>query len=315
MRVLSSLTENLSLKLVSLAVSVMLFLFVSVESATPVDVDFRVEYRTADDIMIVGEAPSVVHATLRGPWATFRRYDPNELKPIIIDLSDGGPGTVRHQVDTADIIAPGGMTVVAVRPSELQLLLDRKTERRVPVQVDLVGRPAFGYELESVTPKPRELRVIGPAREMQSLDFVFTRPVDVEGRQADFTAEVDAKAPPPPLRLKDKKVAVAVRVVEEMVTRSFDDLAVSVDNAPAGTRAEPERVSVVLKGPRSIVDTLDPKTLVPYVDAQPELDGGVPVFQKAADLRGRPDRAQWIGTAPTIQVTVPKNKLPKTKRK
>jgi YbbR domain-containing protein len=220
MRVLSSFTENLSLKLFSLAVSVMLFLFVSVESATPVDVDFRVEYRTADDIMIVGEAPALVHATLRGPWATFRRYEPNELKPVVIGLTDAGPGTVRHQVDTADIIAPGGMTVVAVRPSELQLLLDRKTERRVPVQVDLVGRPAFGYELESVTPKPRELRVIGPAREMQSLDFVFTRPVDVEGRQADFTAEVDAKAPPPPLRLKDKKVAVAVRVVEETTSRS-----------------------------------------------------------------------------------------------
>ena len=315
MRILSLLTENLSLKLFSLAVAVMLFLFVSVESATPVDVDFRIEYRTADDIMILGEAPPLVHATLRGPWATFRRWDPNELKPVVVDLSDAGPGTVRHQIDSADIIAPGGMSVVAVRPAEVQLVLDRQTERRVPVQVDLVGRPAFGYELESVTPKPKELRVIGPAREMQSLDFVFTRPVDVEGRQADFTAEVDAKAPPPPLRLKDRKVAVAVRVVEEIVTRSFDELPVHVDSAPAGTRAAPERVSVVLKGPRSIIDTLDSKTLVPYVDAQPELDGGVPVFEKAVNLRGRPDRAQWIGTAPTIQLTVPKNKLPKTKRR
>lgn len=313
---LPALTQNLSLKLFSLVVSVLLFLFVSIESATPVDVDFRVEYRTADDIMIVGDAPTVLHTTLRGPWATFRSYDIAEIHPVVIDVMDAGPGTIRRSISTSDVDPPGGMSVVAVRPSELELTLDRKVERQVPVQVDIVGRPAVGYELEAVDVSPARVRVSGPTASMQAIDYLYTRSVNVEGRQDDFTAEVDVRTPPVPLRLKDKRVSVTVRIFEELVTRSFDGLPVRLVGAPAGTRAVPETVSVKLKGPRNLVESLDPELLEPYVEAQPELDEGLAQFEKAVGLRGNPERTQWIGTAPRVQIIVPKSKVKKpSKRK
>ena len=39
---------------------------------TPVEVDFRVEYRTADDIMVTNDAPTTLRITLQGPLAAFR---------------------------------------------------------------------------------------------------------------------------------------------------------------------------------------------------------------------------------------------------
>jgi YbbR domain-containing protein len=288
---------------------------VSIESATPVDVDFRIEYRTADDIMVMGEAPALVHTTLRGPWATFRSYDPAELKPVVIDLSDAGPGTIRHQLDTADIEPPGGMTVVAVRPSEVELTLDRKVERRVAVEVDLVGSPADGFELEGVTAQPAGARVIGPARDMETIERVFTRPVDVEGRQDDFTAEVDLRSPQLPLRLRDRRVTVGVRIHEELITRAFDDLPVKVEGGPAGARAVPDKVSLKLKGPRLLVEALDPKTLVPFVDLSTGPVGAETPLERTVDLRGRPERAQWIGAAPTVQIILPKPRPSAPKRK
>ena len=131
---LSFIKENLGLKLFSLLVAVLLFLFVSVESTTPIDVDFRVVYQLPDDIIIVSDAPTVVHTTLRGPWASFRSYDITDLKPVVIDLTDAGPGTVRRTIDTSEVIPPGGMTVVAVRPAEIVLTLDRTIERQVANQ-------------------------------------------------------------------------------------------------------------------------------------------------------------------------------------
>lgn len=312
---LASLAENLTLKIFSLAVAVLLFLFVSVESATPIDVDFRVEYRTADDIVVVGEAPSVVHTTLRGPWATFRSYDLGDLKPVVKDITHAGPGTIRLPIDTADIEPPGGMSVVAVRPAEVTLTLDRYVERHVPVRVDIVGQPPPGYVYEGAQVSPQRVRVSGPAAEMQKAETLPTRPIDIQDRQDDFEVEVDLTPPAPPLRLKDRRVTVNVRIAEELVTRSFDDVEVLAQGGPAGIRLSPERVSIKLQGPRSLIESLDPEVLEPYVDVQPELESGLVTFEKAVNLRGHPERTQWVGAAPHVQVQIPRSRPKRSTRK
>lgn len=304
---LSFVTENPSLKLFSLAVSILLFLFVSVESATPVDVDFRIEYRTADDITIVGEAPTVVHTTLQGPWATFRSFELNDLKPVLVDLTSAGPGTMRYSLDSSEVQAPGGMSVVAIRPSEIEITLDRKVERHVPVQVDLIGRPAFGFELESVEATPRRVRVTGPVSVMQSIDFVYTRPIDLEGREESFAIDVDLRSPPAPLRLKDKRVAVEVNVTEEFVTRPFDNLPVVARDLPKGTRITPAHVSLKLEGPRTIIEAVDADSIEAFVDIDSESElSAQAVLEKAVKARGNPERTQWVGSAPRVQVQLPK---------
>ncbi len=308
---LAFLTENLTLKLFSLAVAVLLFLFVSVESATPVDVDFRLEYRTADDIMIVGKAPDKLHTTLQGPWATFRSFDINELKPVVIDLTTAGPGSMRYSLDTTDVDPPGGMNVVAITPSEIELTLDRKVERQFLVQVDLIGRPAFGYVLESNDVSPRRVRVNGPASLMQTIDHIYTRPLDIEGKTESFTTDLDLSPPRPPLFLRDRHVTVSVQIAEEFVTRAFDNLPVRAADAPAGTRVTPERVSIKLNGPRSLIESLDAKSLEPYIDVAPEFEAGQTAFDKQLSLRGQPDRTQLVGALPRVQVQLPKGKTKK----
>jgi YbbR domain-containing protein len=311
------LTENLSLKLFSLAVAILLFLFVSVESATPVDVDFLVDYKTADDIMITNDPPQLLHTTLQGPWASLRSFDPAELTPLVIDLTRVGPGTLRRTIETSDIAAPGGMTVVSVRPSEIEIALDRKVERLVSVQVDITGHPAPGYVLEGVQSEPPRARVQGPMSAMQGLEYVYTRALDIDGRTDDFTLELDVKAPAPPLRIRDRRVTVSVQIAEEFVTRSFENLPVQADNAPPGTKLVPDQVSIKLKGPKTVVDALDPTNLQAFVDVQPEYDEGQQAYDKAVKVRGQPERTQWIGQAPKVQVQIPKSRVkkPPTKKK
>jgi len=304
-------TENLTLKIFSLAVAIMLFLFVSVESATPVDVDFRIEYRTADDIVVVGHPPDKLHTTLQGPWATFRSFDINELKAVVIDLTTAGPGTMRYSLDATAVDAPGGMNIVAITPSEIEITLDRKVERQFLVQVDLIGRPALGYVLESDETTPRRVRVTGPASLMQSIDHIFTRPLDIEGKQESFTTDLDLSPPRPPLLLRDKQVSVAVQIAEEFLTRAIDNVPVHLPGAPSGTRATPDKVSLKVTGPRSLVDALDVKSLEPYVECNPEYEQGLIAFEKQLLLRGLPDRMQLVGALPRVQVQIPKGKAKK----
>ncbi len=304
---LSQLTENLSLKLFSLAVAILLFLFVSVESATPVDVDFRIEYRTTDDMMVLDEPPQVVHTTLQGPWASFRSFDINELKPVLVDLSGYGPGPTRYSLNTNDITPPGGMTVVAIRPSQLELTLDRKIERQVPVLVDTVGSPAFGYEVGEVTTQPPRVRVSGPAGALQALEYVYTRPVSLDGHNEDFTTEVELKPLPAPLNLKEKRVRATVQIQPEQATRSLN-LPVTVEHAPPGTHVAPATVAITIKGPRQVIDGVTTGKAVAYVELTDDSEQAKGSFDAVVKVRGLPDRVQLSGQVPHVQVKLGKSK-------
>lgn len=308
------LTRDLSIKLFSLLMALTLFFFVSVESDRSVDVDFPIEYRIADDITLTGDYPTSVNVTLAGPWASLRSYEGDKLSPITVDLTNIGPGQVRHRIDAKDIPSPGGMKVVTVRPAELELALDRKVERQVPVQVDLGSeRPVFGYEITDVQVEPQRVRVVGPAMALQTLDFVYTRPLDVASKETAFSADVDLRPPPPPLRLRERRVKVTVEIREEFVTRVFSTR-VEPKNLPTGAKVEikPNPVKIELRGPRRIVDGFDKQTLVAYVDLMPELDEGEREFEKPIELNGQPERTLIPGLTPAVQVRV--SKLPKRKR-
>ncbi|MBI5508109.1 MAG: hypothetical protein HY903_05095 [Deltaproteobacteria bacterium] len=304
---LTFITRNLTLKIFSLVLASLLYVFVGLESATPVDVEFRLEYHTADDMMVTGDPPAIVLTTLQGPWANLRSFDIATLPPVVVDLAGAEPGTLRHRIDTGDIQVPGGMKVVAIRPSEVELTLDRRVERLVVVEPDVTERPAFGYEIVEIRVEPKQVRVVGPMARMRALDFVATRPIDIGGREDDVNMEVDLRPPAPGMRLLDKRVRVLIEIGEELVTRTFASQKVVIDNAPRGTRVAPDSVSVALKGPRRFLDVAGGKvSFEVFVDAMPELEEGQQIFEKNVSIRNAPERSLLVIPVPKVTLQIPK---------
>ncbi len=299
-------TENFGLKAFSLAFSLVMFFVVTGESSTPKDVDFRIEYQLDDEMMITGDPPPVLHATIQGPWANLRTFSTEELQPVVIDLTAEAPGTVRHLIDIDDINPPAGMKVVSINPTEIEVALDRRVERHVPVEPDISERPAFGFEILSVRIEPPRVRVVGPLSKMRTLDFISTRPIDVNGREDDVSIRVEVRQPPPGLRLLDRNVAVLVEIGEEFVQRNFNNISVSVDNGRRGTRVSPDAVDVTLKGPRRLVDSLKASAVKLYVDALPEAEEGQIRFEKTVTLRAAPERTVLVAPVPKVIIQMPR---------
>jgi YbbR domain-containing protein len=301
------ITTNWTLKVFALLASALLFLFVNVESNTPVDVEVPVEYRTPENIEITSDAPSSLHAILKGPWAAFHGMLSATVEPVVIDLTNYEPGTVRYRIQTTDIKPPAAMQVVSVRPSEVELTLDRRVEKQLPVLADRVGNPAFGYEVVELRVEPQRVRVAGPLAAMQKLEYVYTRPIDLRDKDADFEITVDLRPPGPPVRLLERKsVTVFVDLAEELAQRQLADIPVRLEGAPRGTRVRPEVVSVTLKGPRRLMDELDGGKVEAIVTLDPATLDGQQTFEKIVTLRPElPERTQILGNAPKVEVSVP----------
>ena len=305
---LAWVSRDFWLKAFSLGLALALYFFVSVENDRAVEVEYPVEYRTADDIEVVGTAPSTIKVTIAGPWASLRSYDPIKLVPVRVDLRDAGPGTVRRRLDETDVTAPGGMTVVGINPNQIEVSLDRKVEHAVPVTVDVgVGRPAYGFEVVSATADPDKVRVVGPLTHVQGIEAVFTRPVEIVGREGSFTEEAELRAPSPPVRLLDKLVTVTVEIREEVITRTIA-MPVHVRDVPPGTEltVEPDNVKVEIRGPRRVVEGFDKQVAIAYVDVATEIDDGVRDFEKNVVVEGLPERSGLAGAPPTVHVTIGK---------
>jgi YbbR domain-containing protein len=307
---LSDLTSNMSLKLFSLAVGIVSYLLVNVESSTPVDVEFRVSYELADGIMLTGDPIDTIHVALQGPWSNFRSFATEDMEPVVINLGDHGPGALKHHIDLTHVNSPGGMQVISVRPSELEITLDRKIQKDVPVQVDPVGRPAFGYEIVEIRVDPARVKVEGPLGVMRTLDFIYTRAVEIADREQDLETEVDLRAPPAPLRLDTKRVKVLVDIGEEFIERTFRNVGVALENAPKRSKVIPNNVNITLKGPRRVVDKMEKEAVAVFVDANPEADDpAVRSVEKTVQIRQQlPDRVQVVGAPAKVQLEMPRRR-------
>lgn len=303
---LSFFTENWGLKLFSLGMALALYTFVNFDSSTPVNVDFRIEYHTPDDILITNAPTTTVHTTLKGPGARWRSFQPGDLQPIVLDFSRAEPGTMRRSLSLTNVVAPTGLKVIDLNPSEVEVQFDRRVEGKVDVTLDVSDLPAFGYAVLAKRAFPAQVRVVGPAAKMQSLASISTRKIDISGREQDLNVEVDLQPPPLPLLLLDKRVSAFVEIGEEFVQRTFQNIAVRLEGGPKNARLSPASVSFTIKGPRRTVEGMERSSLEGVVRFAETTAGSSEGAERTVELRSElPERTQTIAPIPKVSIEVP----------
>ncbi|MBC7792483.1 MAG: hypothetical protein H7Z43_02145 [Clostridia bacterium] len=302
------LFANLPLKVFSLVLAAALYAFVTIESGRSVDVEFPIEYLTADDIDLIGEFPHTITVTLAGPWASIRTYDSSKFQPVRVDLRDNGPGPVLRNIQEREVNPPGGMSVVAITPNEVQVTLARKVERQVAIAVDVgIDKPPYGYEIAGTTTEPEKVRIIGPNGVVQQIDSVFTRPIEVAGHEETFTENAELRAPSPSIRLRDKSVTVTVEIREEMTTRVVTVPMDARQGAlPTEVLIEPSTVKLELRGPRRLLDAFDKSSVTAYVDITSDLQDGVREVERNVIVEGLHEKIVMSPSPSSVHVKVVK---------
>ena len=100
-----------------------------------------------------------------------------------VDLADvepdGNPVTVRVNVTAVD----PRVTILEVRPRSIQVILDQKVSKEVPVVVDL-SEPPEGLEIGEVTVSPEVVTVTGPSAQVNRVVAArVSATIDASARQ------------------------------------------------------------------------------------------------------------------------------------
>lgn len=272
--------EDWSLKLLSLAIALVLWLLVTGQNQpVTAHVNVQLNFIRPPSLEISNDPPRTVDVMLTGSRNKLDDLTTLDLVATV-DISDQRAGErVLRLADKAQISLPQGVKVDGFQPSAIPVRLEPIVERQVSIEPKLEGQAADGYEVYAVRPNKGSVTLRGPETRVLALQKVQTESIWLAGHKESFLAtNVAIDVPDPKVDLLDPVVNVEVDIGERRVERSISGVAVT---AADGNRVQPASAAVTVLGPSRLVDSLKAEDLKVVVD------GNGPTLQLPPALNGK----------------------------
>src|SRR5215467_13808675 len=213
--------EDWSLKLLSLAIAIVLWLLVTGQNQ-PVTAHLNVQlnFIRPQALEISNDPPRTVDVMLTGSRNKLDDLTSLDLVATV-DISDQHTGEhVLRLADRAQITLPQGIKVDGYQPSAIPIRLEEIVNRQVTVEPKVEGQPAEGFEVYGVYPEKGSVAVRGPASHVNSLQKVQTESIWLGGHNESFTAAgVAIDVSDPKIDLLDPVVNVNVEIGERRIEK------------------------------------------------------------------------------------------------
>lgn len=215
----SILFDNIGLKLIALLMALLVYLNAYTERSGTLVLTFPVVIEgLPDSLALYGPRPEPVQAELRGTIKQLIRLRLNEPK-LQVSVAGVGPGRFERSIGEPDlpIGASAGLSVERlIGPRMVQLQIDHRSERRVPLAARVSGTPAAGMEWRGeVIVLPATLRVTGPTRSLDDLDSLVLSTVRIDGRRDTVRASATPQMVPPWCTVQPASAHVLVPIAHE----------------------------------------------------------------------------------------------------
>ena len=248
--------EDWSLKLLSLAITLILWLVVTGQNEpVTTHVNVQLNFVRSQSLEISNDPPKVVDVTLLGSRAKLDRLSAPDLIATI-DLTDlrAGERMIRLS-ERAQLSLPIGVRVTGFSPSAVPIQLEPIIQKQLPVEPRINGKPADGYEVYSTTVAPAMVTLRGPSGHLNALEKAPTETIWLAGQKENFTAtNVAIDISDPKVDLLDPAVNVEIAIGERRVEKTFSKVSVVSE---ARFSFAPREVSVTLLGPARDLEHLN----------------------------------------------------------
>jgi YbbR domain-containing protein len=215
--------EDWSLKLLSLAIAIVLWLVVTGQNE-PVTAHVNVQAQLHPSAVARNQQRSAANSRRDAHGSRNKLDDLTALDLVAtVDLSElrGGERVLRL-VDKAQISLPQGVKVDGFQPSAIAIRLEPILARQIAIEPKLEGKPADGYEVYAVRPSKGSVTITGPESRVNPLQKVMTESIWLSGHKETFTApNVAIDVPDSKVDLLDPVVNVEIEIGEKSIEKTF----------------------------------------------------------------------------------------------
>jgi len=289
-KLLIKIIENWPVKVLSVALAVILFVFNHLNTLTtrPLSVPLTIE--TSSLLVPASAYPQNVRVNLRGEDEGIKSIIDNDIEAYV-DLSryeNGGLYNAPVQVRKKGSALGIEPLEIAVYPPKITVQLDERINRTIPLTAAVRGRAVEGYDLVSYTLSPQEVVMVGPRALLEAVVELETDAIEIDGRNTDFTAVVAIINPSPLFTLRGNATAEFSCVIRPSVSvRSIEDIPIMLTGLNAAFDADTggKTGSIRIEGTQAALDNFLPPPDFFTVDCSDIDAPGVYILQVSVDLR------------------------------
>jgi YbbR domain-containing protein len=253
--------ENKWLKLLSIVLAVLLFIFSRQPSADVRLNGVPVEFHGVPPGMeIVTDDSPMVTVRLHGPRNVVTGLTSNQIW-VTANLTNKEPGARIAHLQPNNVRRPDHVEVLQISPPSLRLHLERTASRSVRVDAKMDNRLIPGLEIYDIQIIPPVIDIEGPESEVNKVERLNTETVNLAGRTGPFETFVDVETSER-IRVKTQdSIKLYIEIGEIREHRLITGINVTNDSA-RGTMTVSGRpialgqTSIEIFGPRSLVRSL-----------------------------------------------------------
>lgn len=267
------LTHNWGLKLVSFFLAVGLWYYATGEEGIEVSrfVPLEIKVKNAQ-MSILKTSTRMVQVTFIAPRALLSDLTSESIKAKHeIEESINKPGDYSFRLESSEIeLRTPQIRVVKIEPETIQVTLDQLIVQKLAVKPNFLGEPAFGYKVNDaqIQMNPNAVLIEGPKAQLEKLDSVKTKQIDLVGRARSFRRMYNLDLPSNLRAVSDDMIDVYVPIQEAYDEKQFEGIpvkALGIGNHQKITLTPPA-VDVALRGPHKLFEGMTSSKITAYID-------------------------------------------------
>ncbi len=274
------LLNNMPLKVLSLVLTIILFVLVRGDSIRTFDADIVVSAsRTPEGFVLIEPLPQSLRVGLRGRWSQIEKaLRAKSGDPYSVDIAAMADGK-EHLVDREKLrllLGPNPPEITNVIPESFKIKIEALSRKELPVRAYIEGEVARGYALKkgAIVIAPDRVVLSGLEAEIAEVNEILTATLDVSNLTNDTTLEgVLLRLPSGQhLSLSPGRVTVRLPIEEVEERRVLPEVRVVIEGCQPerDCAVEPATVPVELVGPLHLIEEISasPQANLVYVDAR-----------------------------------------------
>ncbi len=264
------ITHNLSLKIIALVISLVLFVLVfSDKNATITFNHIPVVVSLPDGYALKhGKIHSTTAVTLNGPISQLKTLRDEDLG-IIVLLPSARPGELHLRLTKDKLSLPKGVEISAFRPAFVDIELEQIATKMLPINLKhaTIGELPAGYQLGELSASPAQVEFKGPRTTLLKLNSALINPVDISEKTESFSIDRDIVSRHEGVQpMHRQKVKLHVQIIEHQQSRRITNIPIIPMNVEGPFRLLPDKIDLVFTGQPKALKNLDPNKIFITVD-------------------------------------------------
>ena len=269
MQIFRKITHNWHIKLLSLALAGILWIYVNSIQEKERFLTVPVEVRNvSEDFLVTSELPEFVQLVLRGRDEVLSLINEGDVVAYI-DLEMNSEGETKKIVKIERRGIPRGVSIKEIEPRLIDVVLDRAMRKSVKVIPVIMADLPDGYSFEDIVIEPSEVKIQGPSSLLNEVESVYTKELNFRNLTETTVIEVELETGSDKITLiNNEPVSVRILIREEFVIKRVSSVMIYPVNVAEGLMPDlgEQQVSVLLKLPKRLESEFRDEQVYVYVD-------------------------------------------------